>query len=477
VRGADFFSVTFHYRPSRHSTVFIPRTVRLPVSLAYRTGTDDLAAAQFRIAPTGVSRWTRVRDGDREFVREERLYKTALWAPLMEKAYARFAQEHGMYGELFGQSADAGEPPGGYEIIGDTGGSSQLLASVMYGGDLIRRAAVETPAMRGAGEPGVEQPSAELVAALARIDFGGGAGEITHMTAGADSREMGERAVKLARAILSEGRFPEIISDELTRLCDAWTPDENEISDDFRAAAASLTDPLRFLDEGTVGTDRDSIRRHIELIAGLTPPASNADEKGLADAQAKLEPTRAVLEDTSAMANTGIDPGEFTDLRRTQDEAFSVEDKAFAAVRMVKLINLARSVARGIGHEHALNAHWALRADPRGAALLELALSLRHKGDSSHGQRFIYSSHAYAVLEADFRDSRGVLLEVMPESVASWLPQIDTTKSTVRLRNPHHENSPDPGATESRGTGEFRISLAQFTRQFANLREALVKMS
>jgi len=55
-------------------------------------------------------------------------YQMALWVPLMEKCYARFAEEHGKYG------MGAGTGGGGYDLI-DTGGGSENCYQIFYGDD------------------------------------------------------------------------------------------------------------------------------------------------------------------------------------------------------------------------------------------------------------------------------------------------------------------------------------------------------
>ncbi len=54
-------------------------------------------------------------------------YEMALWAPLMEKCYARFAEEYGKYG------LGAGTGAGGYNIIHGGGGSEDVY-QIYYGG-------------------------------------------------------------------------------------------------------------------------------------------------------------------------------------------------------------------------------------------------------------------------------------------------------------------------------------------------------
>ena len=335
--------------------------------------------------------------------------------------------------------------------------------------------------MRGAGEPGLQAPSAELVATLARLALQGGSKQAVQLTASADEEDMGSQAVQLATAILGSAlaqALPALITDELGRLGGAVDANGSIDTDTVRDAAGKLTDALVYLDAGELGTARNQVRRQLELIGGLTVPAGDDERlRALPGARQLLRPGAAALDDDEeAMARTGLSAATHWELKKVQKEFLESTDDDWGVSRYRKLFNIGQSVQKTMRPgDDTLSALRTLRADRRGAALLELASSLRNAGDSSMGQRFAYGGHAYAVLGVDFRDGRGNRVAVSPWNPAKALTQLDTDKTQITLRNPHHENAPDPEATKSRGTGEFTLSLAQFTRHFDTVHEAVVK--
>jgi hypothetical protein len=130
----------------------------------------------------------------------------------------------------------------------------------------------------------------------------------------------------------------------------------------------------------------------------------------------------------------------------------------------------------------ALNGDWGplvdrIRAQPASRelqTLYELLLDLKRAGtDSSTGQRFIYSAHAYAIVDAVFRRDNGQVFVPDIAQLARDLPQVSATRSTVTLRNPHHGNEPNPtGGPEAAAgpeQGKFSLSLAQYLRNFTEL--------
>jgi len=124
-----------------------------------------------------------------------------------------------------------------------------------------------------------------------------------------------------------------------------------------------------------------------------------------------------------------------------------------------------------------------IKVNPDNAAmqtLLEMLLNLSNAGtDSSKGQRFVYSGHAYAIVGAAFKRANGTAFVPRIDHLATDLPQLSATRSEVTLRNPHHGNAPNPtGAPEtSEGpdAGQFTLSLAQYLRNFSMLDYGRVK--
>jgi outer membrane protein OmpA-like peptidoglycan-associated protein len=118
-------------------------------------------------------------------------------------------------------------------------------------------------------------------------------------------------------------------------------------------------------------------------------------------------------------------------------------------------------------------------------AMMDLVLNVRNLGtDNSVGQRNVYASHAYNVVGVSFVTAAGAPVPMQGVPAASrpaMYPQVDCDVSTVRLRNPHHGNEPDrtgmnrpsrPGdGTPSGPTsdGLFTMSVNEFFRNFNTL--------
>ncbi len=90
-----------------------------------------LKGAQLRSAtqPRGNKWWSAINASQLEVHRRDE-YDTALWAPLMEKALAAFAERYGQYG---GSQGEAPSPGSGYDDI--NGGWSHQEMFVFYGPD------------------------------------------------------------------------------------------------------------------------------------------------------------------------------------------------------------------------------------------------------------------------------------------------------------------------------------------------------
>jgi outer membrane protein OmpA-like peptidoglycan-associated protein len=127
------------------------------------------------------------------------------------------------------------------------------------------------------------------------------------------------------------------------------------------------------------------------------------------------------------------------------------------------------------------NLHDGARSAPV-RAMMDLMLDLRNIGtDASSGQRNIYGGHSYSVVGVSFVNTAGApvgLGGVTGAARVAMFPQVDTTQSWVRLRNPHHGNEPDrlgnntptnpgDGPPSSRASdGIFTMSLEEFFRNF-----------
>jgi hypothetical protein len=106
------------------------------------------------------------------------------------------------------------------------------------------------------------------------------------------------------------------------------------------------------------------------------------------------------------------------------------------------------------------------------AAFFELLNDIKEGGtDTSPGQRFSYSGHAYAIVRVRFQPRTPD-----PANLTSTaLGAIDINATTVTLRNPHGTNSPNAYEIRQNDNGEFDLSLAQFLRNFSELEYGLVR--
>jgi hypothetical protein len=146
-----------------------------------------------------------------------------------------------------------------------------------------------------------------------------------------------------------------------------------------------------------------------------------------------------------------------------------VEDKDIPAVMTV--VRLATALVAPRGELQRLRQQ--LPGDRDYATLFELLLDIMNAGiDSTEGQRFIYSSHAYAITDVNFQP------RLRPDHLDADLPQLDPVTSTVTLRNPHHGNPPNPlnePQPPGHDTGAFTLTLDQFFRNFDQLDSGLVR--
>lgn len=120
-------TVTFFFKDMEGG--FYQQPVTIDQNLVYNVQTGDLLGNRMKIKPVGTSRWVLKKTKKQtQHIIEERYYQSALWAPLLEKAFARFAEIHGKYGAAF--SAPSGDK--GYEIISGGRGVHRVY-EVFYG--------------------------------------------------------------------------------------------------------------------------------------------------------------------------------------------------------------------------------------------------------------------------------------------------------------------------------------------------------
>ncbi len=86
---------------------------------------------------------------------------------------------------------------------------------------------------------------------------------------------------------------------------------------------------------------------------------------------------------------------------------------------------------------------------------------------------FIYSSHAYSVHTVNLVNSEGA--DLSKKSLDEVLAEVDPTKSSVTMQNPHAMTKPAMNEAEDRyNDGKFTVSLNSFLSNIAYLRQATV---
>lgn len=130
------------YSHDTATSTWVERQINVDMNFLHSTdgagGTTGLKSSGFRMAetPTGAKWYVDAEEGDLAWVMSDARYEFALWAPLLEKAYARFTERFGQYGGLHDGDAnsrtdDNGNARSGYEVI--DGGWTQYCFGVLYG--------------------------------------------------------------------------------------------------------------------------------------------------------------------------------------------------------------------------------------------------------------------------------------------------------------------------------------------------------
>jgi len=147
--GASVKFTFFRYDAAANGGLggYVPATITVDNELARTTGSDGtdygLLGSSFRVAenPTNSAWWAGIRRSEEAFwVSEKAEFEAALWAPLMEKAFARFSEIYGQYGGHPGRASnastdDAGNAVSGYDVL--HGGIAQLIHGIFYGDDVV----------------------------------------------------------------------------------------------------------------------------------------------------------------------------------------------------------------------------------------------------------------------------------------------------------------------------------------------------
>ncbi|MEO8609096.1 MAG: hypothetical protein ABI690_14495 [Chloroflexota bacterium] len=388
--NTDSVVVTLYFKKGSN---FFQQQIVLNQQLAYPEGTN-LKGSRFKIRPADKSIWILKEGKQGRFIEEVRLYKTALWAPLLEKAYARFAEQHGQYGNALKKSAI-----GGYDIITQGGRSGQVY-SVFYGSGVTAQSLlVDSP--EKASTLNAKVPEAYITGVQALLQFADRGGELKQnnqlmlLSASASPRSIFQRVVKYAETMKKS---------DFTQLGREGKADQPELAE----------------------TQLDLLKDKLETV----------------------------IRDSEHLDDDSI---EIIKIKSTAE-------------------NYSRSMLSFI-HDGLLDK----KPSPRLRHLMQLLYDMVGGEARVNGpqKRFIYTRHAYTVLEVNLIDNQGNKLTVNAndlDAVRAMMDKIDWLKSSVTLFNPHHGNTPNPtGKEKKRDTGKFTLWLTQFFRNFTMLHPGIVQ--
>ncbi len=497
---------------------YIPVDVAVSADLAVRVSNNRVYGAQLHCAPGPKSQdyYAKITGTNLEVHRKD-TFELARWAPLMEKAYARFAEVHGKYGGAHGDAPAAGS---GY--AGIDGGVGTYTFSVLYGaaaaaaGADVHDVQVNSFPAGGGNVLAANPRVVDQLCLLAGRGESAAPGDtdaplILANTDPASQILNLEKAIPLAIAdpdwaAIGATRQAKILA--VQAAITAWKalpPDTGTVTAKKTAQAAVGTacveaartpntdylDNLRSWVRTPIQFANDSDAVPADRIAGLHTMGRNID---IMIGNGTLVPFNINV--VGHASSTG-DPTRNQTLSENRAANVSAEIQAGGT----NAANMAKNnfTSSGVGSTGAgPGPEWRraeVTVEPQqgenellGAArsipirrMMDIVLNCRNLGtDHSGGQRNVYAGHAYSVLAVSFVTSAGVpvpLASVTGAARQAMFPQVDAMVSTVRLRNPHHGNEPDrdgmnhevPGDGIPAGRtadGIFTMTLDGFFRNF-----------
>ncbi len=330
-------------------------------------------------APAYAAEDIRINKSLPETATGEALYQGgAVWARMMQKAFAAFAQLHGQYGKAY-------EPVKGAGYSQIAGGLTYQLYGVFFG-------------------------PARVASGFERTSYDASQNEATNLQANAD----------VIKKLLQ-----------------------------FSGQDRTLTDAGQIMSL-TVGA---SLEAHVQRAAGVVGriPETDVPADHLETWQRVKHNLPLVV--SNLTTNSGLPRTRQVPILRVAGVAGLVRD--------------ANTLAAGLRDWAILN-----RDNRDVAAVYELMNDIKEAGtDTSEGQRFSYSGHAYSIVRVTFRPRTPDPASLTPTALAA----IDMEATQVRLRNPHGTNSPNAYGASQNDTGEFDMTLAQFLRNFSEVEYGLVR--
>lgn len=503
---------------------YTPVQVGVSNELAVNISDNRIHGAALRCAPQpgSVDYWSAINGGALEVHRKD-VFQCARWVPLLEKAFARFAQEHGQYGggAPAGQGGAAAGTPG-YDAINS--GVANYALHVLYG-----------PAADAAGAMQYEWTSAfpaagnNILAANPRV-----VDQLLMLAGRQDTAQPGDATAP----IITAGTSPDSqINNLATAITNALAdPDYGSLAADTKTKITTLqtavttwqtTPPDPANTAGPKATARTAVGNAAVEVA-RTPNTDHLAELN------RHKPSPLLFDNASDAVRpadvprldffgrwleyvsvASLCPFVLTVTGHSSNQGTEADNQALSERRATNTntaLHNGRDAAKmgrhtynvsGVGETGAAaTADWRkveitvaadrpdneLFAGARSAplrAMMDLVLNVRNLGtDNSVGQRNVYAAHAYNVVGVRFVNAAGaaVPLETVPSaSRPAMFPQVDCDTSTIRLRNPHHGNEPDrtgmnrpthAGDGDPSGAasdGLFTMSVNEFFRNFNTL--------
>ena len=392
-----------------------------------------------RMVRTGRTRGPQQPEQEQPVVQNEYtihrhdFYEVALWAPLLEKAYARFAQEYGKYGTP--QTDDDFKPQDnrpGFDII-SSGGRENQIYGMFYG-----------PKVASHGVENVnydvnQAPDNNVVNNRAMIE---------HLAAFKKTNRRDN--TESSRTLLTASASPAAHIANARAVINKLLRDDQALHEFDQALRVDIPDDQPAQQPGVqVPQKVKPNRAKLGLRMEFSITALDQFTKALEDAS-------AALNDVAVEEAKPIRPGYWAD-----DKRAVIKRKNVIAGDASKAVVKASSPWSNFLHTTRTTIF---------VNLVETLSNVMNLGtDFSPGQRNIYSSHAYTILDVKFVGKDGQ--EIVNFDPKVHLNNLSATASTIVIRNPHAMNAPNPHGetTEPQTEGVFTFTFDQFVRNFGSV--------
>lgn len=285
-----------------------PRNIQVDMNFLHAAdehgGADYLMGSGFRMGktPTRGKWYASVEEGEALWVCEDAQYEFAVWAPLLEKAYARLAERFGQYGGAYSGDANSntdanGDARSGYEVI--DGGYSQYCYGILYGDAEVANDYTNLsydPAASGAALIAANLPLIEELLKVNGTDMP--AGQVSYLTLSTDSGTIvGRLKAQIERTLGLDGvnRFQSFVKSLqwIQTLCERYKAAENSgdqakldaAANDITQACTRMAAPAAWpiLDSDRNGGAYQALRDLLQVAQNIGTDASDGRRLTYAD--------------------------------------------------------------------------------------------------------------------------------------------------------------------------------------------------